>query len=222
MKQLTQEEFNKLERNKNGYIVIPAYTDCTQIQEFPEWCRFGECCSFGKRCTLEENKELITSYLISIGGFGSENRTTYFLPVKEGLYVRCGCFGGWLEEFKGRIKETHQDSHYAKEYLLMCDLAQMRYKNLKDKKTMELHILVVALAFCVALQCLKDWYKEHKEKLEREKQRRIYLAKDCAMHLNAYQEKMLTDYYGTVNQNVVSLPPFIEAKKAMEDQGYVS
>ena len=46
------------------------------------------------------------------------------------------------------------------------------------------------------------------------------LSKEANMHIEAYQTKKMVEYYKTVNQGVVSLPAFIEAKKALEDKKY--
>jgi len=56
----------------------------------------------------------------NIGNIGSRNRTTYFWYDKRGIYVRCGCWAGWLEDFKKRVKETYPDKKnvYRIQYLL--------------------------------------------------------------------------------------------------------
>ena len=63
-----------------------------------------------------------------IHGFGSENRTTTFFRTKDGsIDVKCGCFSGTLDEFRNEVKETHGDNYYAKEYLAIADLMEMRF-----------------------------------------------------------------------------------------------
>ena len=65
--------------------------------------------------------------------FGSENRTTTFYRTKDGsIGVKCGCFEGTLDEFKSKVKETHGDSCYAKEYLMIADLMEMRFNREKE------------------------------------------------------------------------------------------
>ena len=64
-----------------------------------------------------------------VGGFGRIFRTTTFFRCADGL-VRtcCGCFYGTLDEFRAKVKETHGDSKFAKEYLAIADLMEMHFK----------------------------------------------------------------------------------------------
>lgn len=59
MHKMTQAEFNALERDKNGYLVIPNCTDCTGISFgaenkaiFGYGCKLGNGCKLGDECTL--------------------------------------------------------------------------------------------------------------------------------------------------------------------------
>lgn len=42
------------------------------------------------------------------------------------------------------------------------------------------------------------------------------LSKEATEHIEAYKRKKLNEYYMTINQNVVSLPSFIEADKELK------
>ena len=65
----------------------------------------------------------------TVHGFGSEYRTTTFFKTKAGdIGVRCGCFYGTLEEFRAKVKETHGETKTAKEYLMVADLMEFRFK----------------------------------------------------------------------------------------------
>ena len=65
-----------------------------------------------------------------IHGFGSVNRTTTFYRTKNGgIGVKCGCFSGTLDEFRQKVKTTHKDGKYAKEYLIIADLMEMHFDN---------------------------------------------------------------------------------------------
>lgn len=60
--------------------------------------------------------------------FGSENRSTTFFRTKNGkIFVTCGCFKGTLEEFVEKVKETHGDNIYAKEYLAIVEVVKIRF-----------------------------------------------------------------------------------------------
>ena len=64
----------------------------------------------------------------TIKGFGREYRTTTFFRGKDKkIYVSCGCFFGDLDRFRAKVKETHGDSKYSKEYLMIADLMEMHF-----------------------------------------------------------------------------------------------
>ena len=137
MKKYTEEDFKKFEVDEYGHTICPSgdYTDIKQFPEgcsFGEWCSLGECCSFGegcsfaKHCKIEGNKEL--EEMIKFEGFGSEHRCTYFFKLTDGkIYVRCGCFVGYIDEFREKVKKTHGDNKFAKEYVAVADLAEMHF-----------------------------------------------------------------------------------------------
>ena len=61
-------------------------------------------------------------------GFGSERRdTTFFKTRYKEIFVVCGCFRGTLEEFVRRVKETHKNGKYAKEYLAIVEVVKIRF-----------------------------------------------------------------------------------------------
>ena len=65
----------------------------------------------------------------TIKGFGRECRTTTFFRLKNGeVGVRCGCFYGTIEQFREKVQETHRDSKYAKEYLMIADLMELHFE----------------------------------------------------------------------------------------------
>ena len=67
--------------------------------------------------------------IATISGFGSEYRTTTFFRTKNNeIAVKCGCFYGTLAEFREKVKETHGDNRYAKEYLMIADLMEMHFR----------------------------------------------------------------------------------------------
>ena len=72
---------------------------------------------------------LINAPILLCGGFGSRNATTMAFCIAQsegGLLIECGCWSGVIGEFRKRIAKTHGNSPIAKEYLLMCDLLEMR------------------------------------------------------------------------------------------------
>ena len=66
-------------------------------------------------------------------GLGSCNRNTTFFKCKDGyIHVSCGCFSGTLEEFADKVKETHGDSKFAKEYLAAIEIVKIHFEIEKD------------------------------------------------------------------------------------------
>ncbi len=51
----------------------------------------------------------------------------------DDIMVRCGCFSGALTDFEKKVKETHGDSKYAKEYLACIETAKIHFGIKGDK-----------------------------------------------------------------------------------------
>ena len=67
--------------------------------------------------------------MLKFEGFGSKKRCAYFFLLTDGkIYVRCGCFAGYINEFRKRVKKTHGDNKYAEGYLKVADLAEWQFK----------------------------------------------------------------------------------------------
>lgn len=139
MKKYTAEDLKGFEKDEEGWIMCPA-GDYTEIASFPERCSFGAGCSFGERCSfgewcsfgaecrLEGGHIAAPGYpLLTFGGFGSANRTTYAFNCSDGIVIRCGCFSGSLEEFREKVRERHGDTPFAIEYLVIADLIERRF-----------------------------------------------------------------------------------------------
>jgi len=83
MKKITQKNFEKIERNEEGIIVVPAFSDLTDIKSFPAYCSFGEGCAIS-------GHEIIK--LRSVDVIGEHNRRLYLWNTKDGFYCQAGCF----------------------------------------------------------------------------------------------------------------------------------
>ena len=65
---------------------------------------------------------------ICVKGLGSCSRnTTFFKLANNGIGVKCGCFSGSLQEFEAKVKETHGNSKYAKEYLACVEVVKIHF-----------------------------------------------------------------------------------------------
>lgn len=66
---------------------------------------------------------------IYLKGFGSHNRSTTIFRAKSGnICVSCGCFIGSLQEFENKVKETHGNNKFAKEYLALVEAAKIHFE----------------------------------------------------------------------------------------------
>ena len=45
-----------------------------------------------------------------------------------------GCFEGTIDEFREKVKETHGDSKFTREYLTIADLMEMHFKEENDEQ----------------------------------------------------------------------------------------
>ena len=45
-----------------------------------------------------------------------------------GVDVVCGCFSGTLAEFAAKVKETHGESKFAKEYLAAVEVVKVHFE----------------------------------------------------------------------------------------------
>lgn len=89
----------------------------------------GEANLYGEVC-IDGNAEISKDedYAV-IQGFGRAHRSTTFFRCQDGLVrVQCGCFYGNLDEFRARVKDTHGNGKMAREYLMIADLMELRFK----------------------------------------------------------------------------------------------
>ena len=108
---------------------------------FDEDCSFGDACIFKNECvflgrcvfrgccSFENGHNARMGYpILTFGGFGSENRTMYFFNCVDGIFVRCGCFSGYIDQFREQVKIT-REGEIANEYLEIADLVERKWKN---------------------------------------------------------------------------------------------
>jgi len=69
---------------------------------------------------------------MTINPIGSRNGATTAFRTSEGTKIRCGCFYGNIPEFEEKVKETHGNNQYAKEYLAFIELLKVRFKDYEN------------------------------------------------------------------------------------------
>ena len=63
-----------------------------------------------------------------ICNIGSRHDNTIFYKCEDNsIRVICGCFHGTLDEFVSKVKETHGDNKYAKEYLAAIEMCKVHF-----------------------------------------------------------------------------------------------
>ncbi len=66
---------------------------------------------------------------------GSENGTlTAYTTKTAEIEITRGCFKGTLAEFETAVNETHNNNHYAKEYLALIEFIKIRFPNVEVKR----------------------------------------------------------------------------------------
>ena len=61
-------------------------------------------------------------------GLGSSNRNTTFFKCKDGsIGAKCGCSSGSLSEFVEKVRKTHGDNKYAREYLKAVEIVKIHF-----------------------------------------------------------------------------------------------
>ncbi len=66
--------------------------------------------------------------LITVSNIGSRNDTTTFFNTDNGIYVKCGCFYGSIEEFEEAVKDVHTGTKHEVIYLKTIELAKIQIK----------------------------------------------------------------------------------------------
>ena len=90
---------------------------------------FGYACVTGDACVTSNAWVHAPFDIALIKGFGSKFRATSFFRCVDGLVrCQCGCFCGTVDEFRSKVRETHGNSKYAKEYLMIADLMELHFK----------------------------------------------------------------------------------------------
>ena len=72
---------------------------------------------------LEKNTDIFIA-----GPLGSRSGYTSFFHTDKGIFVRCGCFRGTLDEFVAKVKETHNDNEHARNYFAIVEFVKQKYQ----------------------------------------------------------------------------------------------
>ena len=86
----------------------------------------------------ESNRDIIRSFILQAGmnpdlkkpvGHIALSYSPVDVPkLTDGkIYVRCGCFAGYIDEFREQVESRHGDSKFAKGYLKIADLVEWQF-----------------------------------------------------------------------------------------------
>ena len=65
--------------------------------------------------------------IIIIGPIGSRKAYTTCYKTDKGIYVKCGCFSGTLDEFVAKVKKTHNDNTHERDYLALVEFVKIKF-----------------------------------------------------------------------------------------------
>lgn len=69
--------------------------------------------------------------ILFVGSIGSRNDTTMICNTDKGIFVKCGCFNGMLDEFINKVKETHKGNIHERNYLALVEFAKIKFSDEK-------------------------------------------------------------------------------------------
>ena len=112
----------------NAQVFGDAFV-CDNAEVFDNACVLGNAQVYDTTCIHCDAQISSNADYICFKGFGSENRNTTMFKTKNGdVCVSCGCFTGSLRAFMDKVKETHGNTKYAKEYLACIEVARIHFE----------------------------------------------------------------------------------------------
>ena len=99
--------------------------DKAKVYGEAEVCDEARVCGQAEVCGNAVIKSM--SDYITISPIGSRDDTTTAFRTADGVRVKCGCFYGSIAEFEKKVRETHGDNQYAKEYIALAKLLKIRF-----------------------------------------------------------------------------------------------
>ena len=60
--------------------------------------------------------------------FGSINRTTTVFKTTTEIKISCGCFLGTISEFEFKVKQTHANTKFEREYMAIIEVIKIKFE----------------------------------------------------------------------------------------------
>ena len=70
--------------------------------------------------------------ILLIGPIGSRADYTHIYRTDKGIFIKCGCFFGTMDEFASKVKDTHGDNTFANQYRKVVDFVNKYFE--KDEQ----------------------------------------------------------------------------------------
>ena len=68
-----------------------------------------------------------TDDVLIVGPIGSRSAYTQIYRTDNGIYVKCGCFFGTINDFASKVHETHQENKYERDYNNLINYAKIHF-----------------------------------------------------------------------------------------------
>ena len=65
--------------------------------------------------------------ILITGPLGSRKAYTTCYKTDKGIYVKCGCFSGTLDEFVAKVKKTHSGNTHERDYLALVEFVKIKF-----------------------------------------------------------------------------------------------
>ena len=111
----------------NAEVYGNAYV-CGNARVYGNACVFGNADVYGNADVCGNACVCGNADIIWISKIGSRLGTTTVFKIKSGnIGISCSCFYGTLEEFEAKVKDTHQENKFSKEYQTFINLIKIHF-----------------------------------------------------------------------------------------------
>ena len=87
----------------------------------------------GKLTTIDD--------ILIIGPIGSRKAYTQIYRTDKGIFVKCGCFLGTLDQFANKVHETHGGTKYEVNYNHLIDYAKIHFGIVNEAESLQQQLL---------------------------------------------------------------------------------
>ena len=124
-------EFSK-ENNTIKDTIIEAVKCDAYLRDANLGCAYLRGAYLGGANLGDAGKITSVDDILLIGPIGSRADYTHIYRTDKGVYVKCGCFFGTVDEFASKVKDTHGDNKYANQYFKVIDFVNKYFE--KDEQ----------------------------------------------------------------------------------------